>query len=324
MAGSIIMSATPKVLFVIMVIVSFVSFGPAFGEHSDNAIVDIPDGVGLCTDENVECYTPGTITISEGATVTWSNSDDSTPIHTITSGVIADDDAGSAFDSAFISNGDTFEHTFSEVGEHPYFCQLHPRMSGLVIVEEAHGMDDKDAMHDDEDMMSGEQDMMYGEKDMMGGDKDMMMDSDGHFMMLINDEVKAKIKTTGDAIAGSPLEIKLKFTDMDDNHIEHVNYDVLVTQGTTRVMSEKGAHVHEGYSIITTRSLATSDPVNVSVTLQGIGLPGTTLAERTGPIGDMVKFTQVPEFGTIAVLVLVAAIVSIVAVSTRSNIFPRI
>ena len=41
-------------------------------------------------------------------------------------------------------------------------------------------------------------------------------------------------------------------------------------------------------------------------------------------MGDVVMFTVVPEFGTIAVMILGIAIVSIIAMSARSKIIPRI
>jgi len=73
----------------------------------------------------------------------------------------------------------------------------------------------------------------------------------------------------------------------------------------------------------TTAALSSGDPVDVSITLQGIGLPGEE-ANWTGPMGDVVMFTVVPEFGTIAVMILGVAIVSIIAMSARSKIIPRI
>ena len=50
------------------------------------------------------------------------------------------------------------------------------------------------------------------------------------------------------------------------------------------------------------------------------------MSERTGPMGETIELNVVPEFGTIAILVLAAAIISIVAVTTRSrlSITPRL
>jgi plastocyanin len=65
-----------------------------------------------------------------GATVTWTN-DDSQP-HTATSGENATPDQ--RFDSGIMAPAATFEHTFTEAGEYPYFCLLHPNMVGTVSV----------------------------------------------------------------------------------------------------------------------------------------------------------------------------------------------
>jgi plastocyanin len=67
--------------------------------------------------------------------VTWTN-DDSTP-HTVVSGSNGSPD--DKFDSSpglkmLITPGQTFDHKFTEAGEYPYFCQLHPNMVGTVSV----------------------------------------------------------------------------------------------------------------------------------------------------------------------------------------------
>jgi plastocyanin len=77
-------------------------------------------------------FSPAEITVTPGATVTWTN-EGSLP-HTVT----AD---GGLFDSGTLEPGDTFSHTFEEPGEYPYYCQFHggeggQGMSGVVIVSE--------------------------------------------------------------------------------------------------------------------------------------------------------------------------------------------
>jgi len=70
------------------------------------------------------------IEISVGTTVTWTNADSTR--HTVTSG--ADDTADGAFDSDDIEAGGTFSYTFEEAGEFAYFCDIHPTMTGVVVV----------------------------------------------------------------------------------------------------------------------------------------------------------------------------------------------
>ncbi len=71
-------------------------------------------------------FTPATVTIALGGTVTWTNDGPST--HTIT----ADD---GSFDSGDLSKGKTFSHTFQTAGTFTYHCSIHPFMTATVIVQ---------------------------------------------------------------------------------------------------------------------------------------------------------------------------------------------
>lgn len=67
-------------------------------------------------------YNPVDVVIPVGATVIWVNQDGAP--HTAT----ADD--GVAFASELMSKGQTFKHTFTTVGDFPYFCELHGSAGG--------------------------------------------------------------------------------------------------------------------------------------------------------------------------------------------------
>jgi plastocyanin len=73
-------------------------------------------------------FTPATVTIAVGGTVTWTNNGPST--HTVT----ADD---GSFDSGNLSQGKTFSHTFQTAGTFAYHCSIHPFMTATVIVQQA-------------------------------------------------------------------------------------------------------------------------------------------------------------------------------------------
>jgi len=77
-----------------------------------------------------DAFEPDPFQTTVGAPVTWVN-DDSQP-HTVTSGEKATPDG--RFDSGIMAPEADFEHTFTEAGEHPYFCLLHPNMVGSVSV----------------------------------------------------------------------------------------------------------------------------------------------------------------------------------------------
>lgn len=72
-------------------------------------------------------FSPSTITIKTGQTVTWTNKDSTQ--HTITS------DSGSELASAILSPGQTYSHTFDSSGTYSYHCSFHPGMKAKVIVQ---------------------------------------------------------------------------------------------------------------------------------------------------------------------------------------------
>ena len=69
-----------------------------------------------------------------GGTVTWENND--TAAHTATGGSATEGPSG-VFDSSLIMAGSSFSHTFEDAGTFDYFCMVHPWMEGAVIVEDA-------------------------------------------------------------------------------------------------------------------------------------------------------------------------------------------
>jgi predicted secreted protein with PEFG-CTERM motif len=113
-----------------------------------------------------------------------------------------------------------------------------------------------------------------------------------------------------------------------EGETEHVNYNIMATQDGQVVLDEKGVHDHDGAMSHTTMALpmaASGDnPVDVDVEFLGFGLPDDDPSTWTGPIGQMGETQVVPEFGTIAVMILGIAIVSIIAVTARSKVIPRL
>jgi nitrite reductase (NO-forming) len=100
--------------------------GATGGESDATGVSIVPGSSSLTTD----AYSPNPVQVSTGATVTWTN-DDAQP-HTATSGEAVTPDGN--FDSGIMAPGATFDFTFTEAGEFPYFCLLHPNMVGTVSV----------------------------------------------------------------------------------------------------------------------------------------------------------------------------------------------
>ena len=71
-------------------------------------------------------FSPATLTVPVGATVTWTNRDD-VP-HTIVN-------TDGKFKSAALDTDEKFSFTFSAVGTYDYYCSVHPKMTGKVIVK---------------------------------------------------------------------------------------------------------------------------------------------------------------------------------------------
>jgi plastocyanin len=98
----------------------------AGGGNATTTVSIVPGSSALTTN----AYQPNPIQVSVGTPVTWTN-DDAQP-HTVTSGENAT--PSGLFDSSIMAPQATFEHTFTEAGEFPYFCLLHPNMVGTVSV----------------------------------------------------------------------------------------------------------------------------------------------------------------------------------------------
>ena len=73
-------------------------------------------------------FGPVTVTVPVGTTVTWTNRDD------IPHTVVSTDDP-KAFRSKVLDTDEKFSFTFSKPGTYPYFCSIHPKITGTVIVQ---------------------------------------------------------------------------------------------------------------------------------------------------------------------------------------------
>lgn len=95
-----------------------------------NTTVEIVFGAALLGNKS---YYPNPLITSPNTTIVWHNTDEI--LHTVTSGFgISDNLKGKIFDSSIIIPDRTYNHTFTEKGEYPYFCILHPAMVGKIIV----------------------------------------------------------------------------------------------------------------------------------------------------------------------------------------------
>lgn len=92
-------------------------------------------------------FTPPTITIVVGDTVTWTN--DGPTAHSATA-------VEGSFDTGIFPAGEARSVTFDEAGEFAYLCTPHPNMKGTVVVEAADA--DREAQEEDVALENAEED----------------------------------------------------------------------------------------------------------------------------------------------------------------------
>ncbi len=72
-------------------------------------------------------FTPQTLMVPVGTTVTWVNQDD-VPHNIVSS-------EGKILKSPVMDTDEKFSYTFTKAGTYPYFCGIHPKMTAKVIVQ---------------------------------------------------------------------------------------------------------------------------------------------------------------------------------------------
>ena len=254
---------------------------------ADVATVSVPQGTSVpgCEATN-ECYIPYEITINVGEEVTWSNDDSAA--HTVTGGSAADGPSG-VFDSSLFMAGTTYSFTFEEAGTYPYFCMVHPWMEGIVNVGTAEVTTTSEPVAEPISAEPVESQVAVNLQHDISGGQVTSMTADGE-----QNSVIIEIDSTDDGQISVTLPrdvIDAKIGEDDDDFFvivdgEEVDFEETVTA--------------------TDRTVTVEFPAG---------------AETVEIIGTF----AIPEFGTIAVIILGIAIVSIIAISAKSrlSIMPR-
>ena len=287
-------------IFVLFAIAAgMASMAPAaYADHAEVSIITVDESgfSQTCAESQggTGCYIPFVATVDVGGVVTMTNTDP-TGVHTYTSGTV-DGFAPSPdgiFDTGVLMSGDAFEWTPTQAGEQPYYCMLHTWMIGTIIVQEAAAEEHADDHGDDK--MDHSDDMVHED-----------VAEDVELMVMISDS---------QVMGGTQIELEF--------NVLHLNYDLTATQNGEVVFEETGLH---SMDLIATHQIdavgSDENPISVEVVSLGIGAPGNE-GEWTGPIGQVTTAQVVPEFGTIAMMVLAVAIISIVAVTAKSRVVPR-
>ena len=281
--------------FSLLAIFALIAISPsAFAEHGEGGMsATVTNSPGSATPgcENTDnCFIPSTVVITAGGTVTWENTDNAA--HTATSGSPSDgpDDV---WDSSLMMVNGSYSVTLDDEGTYPYFCMVHPWMQGTVIVEAeaAHGDVEEMGHGDVEEMGHGDDHTAKGIEDL--SDQFIASVTSGviHHIGANSDDDTLLVHLFG-ADDDGELKITLNkdiITPFDDG-----SYFVLINSEEVE-FEQMGRTLHIDYEA------------------------GT---EKIEIVGSHV----VPEFGTIAMIILAVAIVSIIAITakTKISLIPRL
>jgi len=137
--------------------------------------------------------------------------------------------------------------------------------------------------------------------------------------MVMEEEVMEDVElgvTITDSAMGDGTHVYLEFSEI------HVNYEMTATQNGEEIFKE-ASHAMEMTSDHHIGAVGSDEsPIDIEIVSLGIGPEGAN-QDWTGPVGTIDTIQIVPEFGTIAMMVLAVAIISIVAVTAKSRVIPR-
>ncbi len=286
-------------LFLMFAVFSLIATTPSvFADHGTATVTNAPgSSVPGCEETADGCFIPSMVTIDVGGEVTWDNDD--TAAHTITSGTPTGGPDGH-FDSSLVMAGSSFSHTFDEAGSFDYFCMVHPWMQGMVMVTDEEKEHDEEMAHGDmEEMAHGDmEEMAHGDDHGAKGIEDL---SD-QFTASVTSGVIHHIGGNSDDDtllvhlfgADDDGELKITLNSKIITPFDDGSYFVLVDNEEVEFM-QMGNTIHVEY---------------------------WAGAESIEIVGSHV----VPEFGTIAMIVLAVAIVSIIVLTTktRATLIPKL
>ena len=228
------------------------------------------------------CYIPSPLIVKVGQTVSWKNNDYA--VHTVTSGTPDTGPDGIIY-SGLMSPDDTFAFKFKDPGSFQYYCQLHPWMEGLVIAE-------------------------LGKEQITQEDFEII-----ETRMSIDGTVLVTIKTN-QPDSGNELPVRIEFTNQEQEFLISMNYDITAIQDNEIVLSSQNIRAVDGVSELKTIVLESDNPLDIEVALRGIYAD-----ESSKEIQEVIEFQNIPEFGTITLMILVISIIGITIFSkSRLNV----
>ena len=303
-------TVTLSSLVVLFAIASMVAIAPdAFAAHHEATVTNAIGSSTPGCEETNECFLPNPVTIDIGATVTWENNDSAA--HTVTSGSASDGPDG-VFDSSLImapqgGTVNTFSHTFDSAGTYDYFCMVHPWMSGAVIVEDAAAAEAAAAE--------------AAAAEAAAAESLAALEAAAAESLAAAEAAAAAAVPAIDAadyISASGASITSITANADDDSVIIV-IDAVDDGELNVILSDKVIKAFDDGSYFV---LVNNEEVEFTQTGNNLTIP----YEAGNDTIEIVGSYAIPEFGTIAMIVLAVAIVSIIVITTktRTSLIPKL
>ena len=318
-------------LVVLFAIASMVAIAPgAFAMHHEATVTNAPgSSTPGCEDTADGCFIPSPVTINVGGIVTWENND--TAAHTATGGSATEGPSG-VFDSSLIMAGSSFSHTFDAAGTFDYFCMVHPWMAGTVIVEDpaaaadAAAADAAAAEAAAAEAAAAEAAAAEAAAAEAAAAESLAAAEASAAESLAAAEAAAEAAAAmaapaidaADYISASGASITSITANADDDSVIIV-IDAVDDGELNVILSDKVIKAFDDGSYFV---LVNNEEVEFSQTGNNLIIP----YEAGNDTIEIVGSYAIPEFGTIAMIVLAVAIVSIIVITTktRTSLIPKL
>ena len=113
-------------VFYVLTIAAMLVLMLAGRETTQAAVAAAPSVAGAEVKIDNFSFTPETLTVPVGTQVTWTNRDD------IPHTVVSED---KTIKSQALDTDEKFSHVFDKPGTYSYFCSIHPKMKGTIVVQ---------------------------------------------------------------------------------------------------------------------------------------------------------------------------------------------
>ena len=292
-----------------MSVVSMIAVAPsAFAAHHEVTIENAP---GSSTPGcEPDCFIPTTATVEVGAIVTWSNTDNAA--HTATAGSAADGPSG-VFDSSLIMAGGSYSYTADTAGTFDYFCMVHPWMEGTIIVEAAGAAAAEAAAAEAAAAEAAAADAAADAAAAVAALEAEQAAKEAAAAAMERPSIDA-----ADYINASGASVTSITANADDDSV----IIVLDADDDGELSVQLHSKVITAFDDGTYFVLIDNEEVEFEQSGNSLTIPYEAGNERVEIVGSH----AVPEFGTIAMIILAVAIVSIIAITakTRTTLIPKL